>query len=151
VPLDVVCTDPVRLHALSPAGRKRYEATWFCDFGRETVVADPQGYLAPPLDGVWASAPYLHNGSVPTLEDLFHSDARPTVWRRTSTDGYDQRRVGLEVERLEELPVEVRNDPRERRRYFDTRLHGKSAAGHTFPDVLDAAEKQAVLEYLKTL
>jgi hypothetical protein len=40
---------------------------------------------------------------------------------------------------------------RERRKYFDTSKFGKSAAGHTFPDALDEAEKQAVLEYLKTL
>ena len=39
---------------------------------------------------------YLHNGSVPTLWHLFHSDARRSYWQR-SEDGYDQHRVGLEV------------------------------------------------------
>ena len=37
------------------------------------------------------------------------------------------------------------------RRYFDTRRPGKSAAGHDFADVLDDDQKQALLEYLKTL
>ena len=39
----------------------------------------------------------------------------------------------------------------QRRRYFNTRLPGKSAAGHSYPDELTESEKQAVLEYLKTL
>ncbi len=94
-------------------------------------------------------APYLHNGSVPTLWHLFHSEARPVVWQR-SEDGYDPNRVGLEVTALDELPATVK-DGAERRRYFDTRLSSKSAAGHTFPDALSEDEKQALIEYMKTL
>ena len=48
------------------------------------------------------------------------------------------------------MPQE-RMPPAERRRHFDTSKPGKSAAGHTFPDMLSEEEKQAVLEYLKTL
>jgi hypothetical protein len=105
--------------------------------------------VAPPLDGVWATAPYLHNGSVPTLWHVLHPAERPVVWRRTPT-GYDDARVGLEVEELADLPP-GRLLPAVRRTYFDTRQPGKSAAGHDFPDVLTEAEKAAVLEYLKTL
>jgi hypothetical protein len=71
------------------------------------------------------------------------------VWRRTPT-GYDEARVGLEVEELADLPAE-KLPSAARRTYFDTRKPGKSAAGHDFPDVLDDDEKAAVLEYLKTL
>ena len=113
------------------------------------VVTDPGGYVAPPLDGIWASAPYLHNGSVPTLWHLFHADERPVVWQR-SEDGYDQQNVGLEVTTMTELPATAKTG-RDKRRYFDTRLFGKSSVGHTFPDALDEPEKQAVIEYLKTL
>jgi hypothetical protein len=105
--------------------------------------------VAPPLDGVWATAPYFHNGSVPTLWHVLHPAERPTVWRRTPT-GYDDSRVGLEVEELTELPP-GRLRSSDRRTFFDTRKPGKSAAGHDFPDVLTEAEKAAVLEYLKTL
>jgi mono/diheme cytochrome c family protein len=150
VPIDVVATDAVRLRAISVEHRRQYGTSWFTEFGRLPTVADPGGYVAPPLDGIWASAPYLHNGSVPTLWDLFHSDSRPVVWQRTD-DGYDPERVGLEATRLTDLPPGDRSDARKRRRYFDTRLPGKSAAGHTFPDALDEAEKRAVIEYLKTL
>ena len=40
------------------------------------------GYAAPALHGAWATAPYLHNGSVPTLYHLLRSGERPTFWRR---------------------------------------------------------------------
>jgi mono/diheme cytochrome c family protein len=150
VPIDVVGTDDARFKALTVDGRRRYGESWFARKGKLPVIVDPAGYVAPPLDGVWATAPYLHNGSVPTLSELLSSDKRPTVWTRTA-DGYDTERVGLEATRLDEVPADVRGDIRGRRHYFDTRLPGKSAAGHTFPDALDAGQKRAVLEYLKTL
>lgn len=44
----------------------------------------PSGYAAPPLYGVWATAPYFHNGSVPTVEGVLNTAARPAIWRRVS-------------------------------------------------------------------
>ena len=149
VPIGVVGTDRVRLDALSPKHRDAYGKSWFAEYGRKRYLRDPQGYVAPPLDGIWASAPYLHNGSVPTLWHLLHPAERPTVWKRTEA-GYDAQRVGLEVEALDALP-ESAEALWQRRTYFDTRAFGKSAAGHDFPEALTADEKQAVLEYLKTL
>jgi mono/diheme cytochrome c family protein len=150
VPIETVGTDRVRLDALTPAHRRRYGESWFASFNRPPVVEEPKGYVAPPLDGIWASAPYFHNGSVPTLWHVLNPDERPRVWRRTSDDGYDHDRVGLEFESLESIPSSITSNA-ERRRYFDTSRHGKSAAGHTFPDKLNDEEKRAVLEYLKTL
>ena len=43
---------------------------------------DPVGYEAPPLYGIWASAPYFHNGSVPTVRGVLEPKARPDIWRR---------------------------------------------------------------------
>jgi mono/diheme cytochrome c family protein len=149
VPWDQVRTDPVRLRALTPAHRRRYAESWFAERLRAQVQADPAGYVAPPLNGLWASAPYLHNGSVPTLWHLLRPDERPTVWRRTSRD-LDSQRVGLDVETWDELPAEARSWT-ERREYFDTRQHGKSAAGHDFPARLSEPQRTALLEYLKTL
>lgn len=149
VPLDEVGTDPLRWRALSPLARFGHQVSWFGEYGKHKVNATPKGYVAPPLDGVWASAPYLHNGSIPTLWHLFHLDQRPIVWSRTE-DGYDQRRVGLEVQEMTEVPTGA-DLPAKRRRYFDTRLPGKSAVGHEFPEQLSDEEKTAVIEYLKTL
>lgn len=148
IPIDRVGTDPVRLTALSREHRVAYRDSWLADYGKSEILINPGGYVAPPLDGIWASAPYLHNGSVPTLWHLLHSDQRPTIWRRTP-EGYDQQRVGLEIETFEGSPPAT--TAREYREYFDTRFRGKSAAGHTFPDALSETEKQALLEYLKTL
>lgn len=152
VPIDEVGTDPVRLTGLSIAHRRNWGQSWFGFYGERELVEDPAGYVAPPLDGLWASPPYFHNGSVPTLWHVLHPDERPVVWRRTvgREDEYDHKQMGLVATELEEIPPDVRR-PAARRHYFDTRLFGKSAAGHDFADVLDEGERQAVLEYLKTL
>ena len=149
VPIDVVGTDSVRLVGMPAEHRRFYRESWFGEYGKLEVVDEPEGYVAPPLDGIWASAPYFHNGSVPTLWHLLHTDQRPAVWTRTE-DGYDQQRVGLEVTTLAKLPEDVKAAD-EKRRYFDTGIAGKSAGGHLFPDELTEDEKTAVLEYLKTL
>ena len=156
VPLEKVGTDPVRLTALTPEHRRSYAASWYNEFGRQPVDAEPTGYLAPPLSGIWASAPYLHNGSVPTLWHLLHADKRPVVWHRVpegreqEIEGYDREKVGLAVESLDNVPATAVS-LRQRREYFDTRQHSKSAGGHMFPEQLSESEKRAMLEYLKTL
>ncbi len=150
VALKEVKTDPVRFNAIRPVDRQMYGQSWFADYGKHETIHERDGYLAPPLDGVWASAPYFHNGSVPTLAQVLDSKSRPKVWRRTDTNVYDQKRGGLVVEELESIPESV-NSPHDRREYFDTKQFGKSSSGHNFPDVLTEEEKQAVLEYLKTL
>lgn len=153
VPIDEVGTDRVRLDSLTAPERRALNDSWFGHFGQDAKELrdreESVGYVAPPLDGVWATAPYFHNGSVPTLWHVLNPSERPVVWRRTAT-GYDDTRVGLEVESFSEVPADVRRSS-ERRHYFDTRRPGKSAAGHDFADGLSADEKQALLEYLKTL
>jgi mono/diheme cytochrome c family protein len=151
VPLDDVNTDPVRWQSLTAAYRAAYARSWFTDFGRQETIIDPPGYVAPPLDGIWASAPYFHNGSVPTLWHVLFPEQRPVVWRRAAPpDDYDPKRVGLKIEASETVPSEA-GDPWQRRAWFDTRLSGKSAAGHRFAEALSDEERRAVLEYLKTL
>ena len=146
VPIDVIGTDRVRLDALTVAHRRHLKSTWMSDYGRDPVVEDPGGYVAPPLDGVWASAPYFHNGSVPTLAGVLSPEDRPTIWRRTE-DGYDRDRVGLEVTELTDMPTS------DARFAFDARRAdtGKTNGGHDFAAELPADEKRALLEYLKTL
>lgn len=152
IPLPEIGTDLVRLSALSVAGRSKYARSWFAHGGepdeQETVVA-PDGYVAPPLDGVWASPPYFHNGSVPTLWHVLNPQQRPTVWRRVG-EGIDEQRVGFIIEAVEKVPHDE-PDVAIRRSHFDTRRFGKSNAGHDYPDELSDHEKHAVLEYLKTL
>lgn len=149
IPIDEIGTDRVRLDALSAKHRAGYGKSWFAHYGEQETWDDPQGYMAPPLDGVWASAPYFHNGSVPTLADVLNPENRPHIWHRTSSE-LDQRKVGLNVESLEKIPNRLKNASI-KRTYFDTGLPGKSALGHDFPLELSADQRMAVLEYLKTL
>src|SRR6266542_2781696 len=103
------------------------------------------GYANSPLDGVWLRAPYLHNGSVPTLRDLLEpSPQRPKTFYR-GYDVYDQKKVGFVFEVGEERG----------RKYFqyNTEEPGNSNKGHEgkrYGTELSAAEKDALTEYLKT-
>ncbi|MFM8581693.1 MAG: cytochrome c, partial [Planctomycetaceae bacterium] len=115
--LEDVRTDPVRLESLSVAHRAEMQQSWYGDYGERDYKTDPGGYVAPPLHGVWASAPYLHNGSVPTLWHVLHPSERPAVWRR-ELHTYDHDRVGLRVEAGKRVPPNVSDE--ERREYFDT-------------------------------
>lgn len=103
------------------------------------------GYANMPLDGIWLRAPYLHNGSVPTLRALLDPvQQRPTVFYR-GNDVYDPRNVGF----VSDLPEQAG------RRFarYDTALPGNSNAGHEgkhFGTALPLDDKDALIEYLKT-
>jgi hypothetical protein len=100
------------------------------------------GYANMPLDGLWLRAPYLHNGSVPTLRDLLNPpDNRPKTFYR-GNDVLDRDNMGFEST-VPEM---------DGRRFFlfDTRLPGNSAAGHRYGISLKPAEKNALIEFLKT-
>jgi mono/diheme cytochrome c family protein len=139
VGLETIGTDPV-LARSAVAGSAFVDSFNRSFYGRGSHLTPGDGYVAPPLDGVWATAPYFHNGSVPTLEAVLDRAARPRAWRRR---GEDRRAVGL---RFSEERTGT-NDPRVR----DSTRRGQSNRGHAFGDVLTAAERRAVLEYLKTL
>jgi hypothetical protein len=103
------------------------------------------GYANQPLDGLWLRAPYLHNGSVPTLRDLLEPSAqRPRVFYR-GYDVYDPKRVGFVSDVAQEKG----------RKYFrfDTSLPGNGSYGHEGPEYgthLSAEQKDALVEHLKT-
>jgi len=120
-----------------------YNQGWFGQGPHAAKMVPEPGYVAPPLDGVWATAPYLHNGSVPNLETLLDSTKRPTYWKRSfKADDYDLEKVGW---RFQE--EKAGGD----KTIYDTTLLGHSARGHTFGDTLEPEERTAVIEYLKTL
>ena len=151
VAMSEIGTDAVRHEALTPANRHHYGASWFADYGGQDNIDAPIGYTAPPLDGVWASAPYLHNGSVPTLDDLLHPDSRPKLWRRTS-QSFDAEKVGVTYAVLDKLPSDYDSLPNYQRYWiFDSTQMGKSNAGHDFPNLLNESERSDLLEYLKRL
>jgi mono/diheme cytochrome c family protein len=99
-------------------------------------------YKARPLNGVWASAPYLHNGSVPTLADMLQLPASRPKTFYVGSRAYDPVNVGLRS---------VERDGAVSCFSFDTSLRGNSNAGHPYGTSLKDAEKRQLIEYLKTL
>ncbi len=116
---------------------------WFGDGQNALEVIAEGGYIAPPLDGIWATAPYFHNGSVPTIKDVLNSNNRPKYWSRTFDDSdYDTEKVGW---RYTIENAKVNNHT------YDTTIEGYGNQGHTFGDQLTSEEREALIEYLKTL
>lgn len=112
-------------------------------------ILDPtESYIQIPLVGVWATAPYLHNGSVPTLYHLITGDRPDTFYRGNFT--YDQDFVGFTWDKA--------TNPSGLASLYDTNLDGYSNAGHTGPEFNGGIDWKAepeklwdLLEYLKTL
>ncbi len=148
VDIDYIGTDPNHMEVYYKDGKDYvdwYNRSWFgtTEPGSAFFEAE-RGYIAPPLDGIWATAPYLHNASIPTLADLLESSKRPTYWRRTfETDDYDFDKVGWNYT--------TEAAPDSRGQVFNTTLEGKGNQGHYFGDALTVEERKAVIEYLKTL
>jgi len=106
-------------------------------------AADPlMAYKARPLEGIWATAPYLHNGSVPTLYDLLLPvEQRPATFL-VGTRVYDPKKAGYET-----AASAAGNSFT-----FDTSLSGNSNKGHVYGvGGLTEAQRLQLLEYLKTL
>jgi len=119
---------------------------------RFTHFSKTGGYANQPLDGIWARSPYLHNGSVPTLRDLLEPSAcnagsacRPAKWYRggdildTAKVGYRSDGYGYDVKDLF---------------LYDTSVAGNSNRGHegkAYGTELPSADKDAIVEYMKTL
>jgi mono/diheme cytochrome c family protein len=155
VDLDVIGTDTTRFEGISPKVGEHYNKSWFAqEKGADGYKANTTtGYQAPPLDGIWATAPYLHNGSVPTLHDMLNSRARPKIFTRsfkTGEDDYDQVNVGWKV-RILDRGADPAAPAYERRKVYDTTQPGRGNQGHTFGDDLTEDQRRAVIEYLKTL
>lgn len=110
---------------------------------RTGLVEEPlTGYVAQFLDGIWLRAPYLHNGSVPTLYDLLlPPEQRPTRFFR-GYDLYDPVKVGFVTEG---------NEAEHAGTLHDTSKRANSAQGHAFADELTESQRWELVEYLKTL
>jgi mono/diheme cytochrome c family protein len=141
-PIEHIGTDPYRLnsytHLFSIA-----QATLYPDSRhRFSHFRKTDGYSNRPLDGIWARAPYLHNGSVPTLRDLLDAPSeRPTQFYR-GDDVFDQVKVGFRTDRASEG----------RKAFFryDTMLPGNGNGGHSYGLELSDSDKDALVEHMKT-
>jgi mono/diheme cytochrome c family protein len=140
-PIETIGTDRHRLDSFTASLVEKFHSIddppFVFDAYRKT-----NGYANVPIDGIWARAPYLHNGSVPNLRALLQPEKnRPAIFYR-GYDVYDPQNVGF-----------VSDGPEAQRAGFrvDTGLPGNSNQGHAYGTVLKDAEKADLIEYLRTL
>jgi hypothetical protein len=156
VDIDIVDTDRTLFEGYSKSAAEHYKKSWF---GREKgpdgkpyMIKENRGFQAPPLDGIWATAPYFHNGSVPTVYHVLNSKSRPRIYTRsfrTGKEDYDPVKLGWKITILDKVPDRL--PPLELRKIYDASQPGWGNGGHTFGDKLTQEERLAVIEYLKTL
>jgi hypothetical protein len=139
--LEKIGTDPNRLYSFTAQ-----LVNQFHNYKKEPfkfgAYRKTYGYSNTPLDGIWARAPYLHNGSVPTLWDLLQTpENRPATFYK-GYNVYDPAKVGFVTEGAEAARTGFK---------LDTALPGNGSGGHRYGTGLADGDKKALLEYLKTI
>ncbi len=135
----VVLTELVKgkLSALGLAPQALAQFTY--ERGQKFPPADElKAYIAEPLAGVWATPPFLHNGSVPNLEELLLPPEQRSKTFHVGSRDYDPKRMGYVSEETADSFE------------FDTSIPGNSNSGHTYGTKINDEERRALLEYLKT-
>ena len=133
--LAIVKTDPQRVLLFSPTMVHYFQQVGAAYSWRFSHYRSTHGYANMPLDGVWMRAPYLHNGSVPTLASLLsRAKDRP-------------RRFYRGCDTLDPLPVGFGCTSGF---VFDTTLVGNDNGGHEFGVDLSSTDQTALIEYLKS-
>lgn len=115
-------------------------------------------YKGRPLTGIWATAPYLHNGSVPTLYDLLLPPEQRPTWFAVGSREFDKKRVGY-VTRVSDDDNAALVEPSGDNSFkFETRdaggriIDGNSNLGHDYGNaLLTPEERWALVEYMKGL
>jgi hypothetical protein len=134
-------TDPNRMNSFTEGLVDRFHTFTTPPFVF-TAYRKTNGYSRVPIDGIWLRGPYLHNGSVPNLRALLMpEDQRPKVFYR-GYDVLDPVNVGF----ISDGPAAAAAGFR-----LDTSVPGNSNRGPSYGTALGAAEKDDLLEYLKTL
>lgn len=144
IPASIIGTDSALYNSnySSPQFVDWFNKSWFTMGDNPAQLVPFKGYIAPPLDGIWITAPYLHNGAVPTLDAVLNSKERPTYWSRDfNKPEYDYEKNGWKYVA----------SPSAEQGVYNTTLPGYGNYGHYFGDKLSKTERKAVVEYLKTL
>lgn len=122
-----------------------FNRSWYGKTGATARLERPAsvGYVVPALDGIWATAPYFHNASVPTLDAVLDPRLRPSLFRRSfDPDEYDFERLGFPFREVAYKGLDTT--------VYDTHVLGHSNAGHDYAAELDDEQRRDLLEYLKT-
>ncbi len=142
IPVEEVGTDRHRLDMWTQQAADTYnEFAEGYEFDFDNL-RKTNGYVAVSLDGLWLRTPYLHNGSVPSLQDLLEKPENRTQVFYRGYDVYDPEKVGF---------VSVGSDAERIGFKYDTSVPANSNQGHVYGTDLSAEDKKALIEYLKTL
>ncbi len=143
-------------------------------------VAGSSGTMPPPLVGLWASAPYLHNGSVPTVYEVLKAKRRPNIWTRPShtaasiswdrlgfrypeTSSYDsQFEQKGQLNHANQSILRNERDEKNKGKYFESQAtsmrsiyfsddYGHGNQGHDFVQDWSDEDIYAIIEFLKTV
>ncbi len=150
IPLEYVGTDSDRLDYVTEDFLAKVKSSPLSDLIQPSPYAGKRMYVAPRLHGIWARFPYLHNASVPTLRDLLEApENRPKVFsleKAGEEERFDEDRVGLTRTKISKKQFNQK-----KRFIYDTSVFGQSNQGHEKGINLLPSEKDAIVEYLKTL
>jgi cytochrome c peroxidase len=129
------------LNGQDPAGthRIRDAATLFWE-----GMPDMNAYKARPLNGIWATAPYLHNGSIPNLEELLKAPNERATAFCLGTAKFDPELVGYPALRDASQSCGAQFK-------LDTSLPGNRNIGHNYGTRLSPPDKKALIEFVKSL
>ncbi|HEY0678247.1 MAG TPA: hypothetical protein VGD17_08170 [Chitinophagaceae bacterium] len=145
IPASIIKTDSFlfKSNYSSPQFLNWFNNSWFTSGDHPARLEPFKGYIAPPLDGIWITGPYLHNGSVPTLEAMLNSKIRPRYWSRDFEKP--------EIDTVNGGWKFITHEKPGGTTIYNTDLHGYGNYGHYFGDKLTTDERKAIIEYLKTL
>jgi hypothetical protein len=153
---DEVATDSDRLDIITDQALALIRRSPLNDVIRANPTYE-RSYLAPRLEAIWARFPYLHNGSVPNVAALLTAPSdRPELFDLMDAGEvyrFDETCLGLTVPEptSSEYRSLQRRALRQERDVYDTSRLGQSNAGHDFGTQLPAADKRALIEYLKAI
>lgn len=146
-PFDTIGTDRARLDSYTEGFAARQRSDFFAGTPYQfTHFQKTDGYANAPLDGLWLRAPYLHNGSVPSLAALLAApEERPAAFQRGS-NVVDSENGGFLSPPCDPAAPATADGAF----CFDTTLPGNGNGGHAYGTDLSADEKADLLAYLKT-
>ena len=149
IPVAKIGTDSVRCQAIT---HKDLAVLKNLPQKKSVQAETHNGYIAPILSGIWATAPYFHNASIPTLWHLMHPNDRPNKFY---SGGHllDYDKVGIKGELINDVYQYNEKDKTwSNYEVFDTEKRGASNKGHEKQfNQLTEIEKEQLIEFLKTL
>jgi hypothetical protein len=149
IPLSKINTDSVRAVAITYDNLKMLNKI---ELGKYLDAKVNRGYVAPILSGAWATAPYLHNGSIPTLWHLMHPEMRPEKFY-VGGHQLDYEKVGVKGE-MKDGVYQYEEGYKNWAGFevYNTKEAGMSNSGHTEQfRKLTEEEKDRLIEFIKTL